>query len=307
MNSQCKHLVPELKEKARFSDYVRANFQVLPSSKSIKKAIKSGYFKLNGRIAQTGLWVEEGELIEFLPPKESNERVFQTELQILYEDQYLAVIDKPAGLPVNGHYFRTVENALPFNLSLNSSEAVFFKPRPVHRLDSQTSGLLLVSKEHQAHIDLSRQFEQGVIKKEYLTIVQGLVNEGGEIDLPIEGRPAISRFAPLKNVPSLKNGHLSLLKLIPITGRTHQLRIHLARMGHPIVGDLLHGERGNTFRGKGLFLSAVSLSFNHPMTNEKITVEREMPDKFNSLLEREARRWDKYNGKEEDSKKFFQK
>ncbi len=294
MNSKCEHFIPKLKEKTRFNSYVKNHFQVLPSNKSIRKAIESGYFKINGRIAETGTWVRGGELIEFYPPEESEEKVYEIKLDILYEDQYLAVIEKPPGLPVNGHYFRTVEKALPFNLDLNRREGVFFRPRAVHRLDAQTSGLLMVSKEHEAHMVLSQEFERREVKKEYMAITHGLITGGGEVDLPIEGRPAISQFTPITHVNSLKNGHLSLVKLIPITGRTHQLRIHMAHLGHPIVGDLLHGD--NTFRGKGLFLSAVSVTFKHPVTGKETKIEKKMPEKFTSLLKREARRWEKYKG-----------
>ncbi len=294
--TSAKHKVNEIQKPYRFSDYIIEFFPVLPSGKSIKKAIKDGCFTLNGTTAGTGTWVNEGDIIEFTPPQKPDAKNFSLKLEIVYEDEDLAVINKPSGIPVNGHYFRTVENALPLNLSVTSSDDGYFSPRPVHRLDSQTSGLLIISKNHRAHIALSRQFENGETKKEYAAVVHGLVESGGTVDSPIDGREALSVYEPIKYAESLKNGHLTLLRLGLHTGRTHQLRIHLSMINHPIVGDRIHGNPESTFTGKGLFLASVGIAFTHPSTGKRMEITIEIPKKFESLLSREERRWRRYNG-----------
>jgi len=290
-NSNFIHTVKTITSNTRFSDYVIEHFPVLPSKKSIKNAIKSGCFTLNGLTATTGMWVQNGDVIKYNPTEKSEPKKYELKLDVIYEDDDLAVINKPAGIPVNGHYFKTVENALPFNLKETASENQYFKPRPVHRLDSQTSGLLIISKTHKAHMNLSKQFETGEVKKEYSAVVQGLVEESGMIDSPIESREAKSIYNPVRSTNSIKNGHLTLLRLKLLTGRTHQLRIHLAEIGHPIVGDKLHGEEDNTFTGKGLFLASVKIQFKHPSSGNDMKFEIDIPGKFESLLSREDRRW----------------
>ena len=123
----------------------------------------------------------------------------------------------------------------------------------------------------------------------------GKLETPGQVAEPINGLPAQSEYAPVETVPSLRSGHLTLVDLFPLTGRTHQLRIHMAAIGHPIVGDQKYGQARNVLKGKGLFLAAVELRFPHPADQREITVSIEIPAKFDSLLKRERTRWEKFN------------
>ena len=132
--------------------------------------------------------------------------------------------------------------------------------------------------------------------KRYCAVVMGMVATAGTVDEPVNGLPADSRYAPIKTVPSLRSGHLTLVDLFPATGRTHQLRIHMAAIGHSIVGDQKYGKAGQVLKGKGLFLAAVELRFPHPVDQREMTVSIDTPPKFESLLRREQSRWEKFNG-----------
>jgi len=178
------------------------------------------------------------------------------------------------------------------NLKISTAVDAFELPRPVHRLDYATSGLLLIAKTTSANIALSRQFENKTIQKRYQAIVIGkLAAQKGEIEEAIEGKSAITKYQVKQTSPSLKTGHLSLIDLYPLTGRTHQLRIHMANLGHPILGDqLYHGDKP-LLQGKGLFLCAVELNFEHPFNKGRMNFRIDAPNKFTYRLEQEKRRW----------------
>jgi len=168
-------------------------------------------------------------------------------------------------------------------------------PRPVHRLDYSTSGLLLIAKTAGAQVFLGQRFEGRDIHKRYCAVVMGKLESEGQVDEPISGLPSSSRYVPVETVPSLRSGHVTRVDLYPVTGRTHQLRIHMAAIGHPVVGDPKYGQAGNTLKGKGLFLAAVELRFPHPSTQQEMTVSIDAPPKFYALLQREQTRWEKFN------------
>ena len=290
-----QHIVAKGTYEIRFIDYVFQHFRCIPSRAGIKKAIKRGQFTLDGNIAVPGKWIEEGQVIElfdlvFPPSKE-----YYLDLEVLFEDAYMAVVNKPAGIVVSGNQFKTIENALPHNLESSNEVDVLAWPRPVHRLDSPTSGVLLVAKTRKAQINLGQQFEQKRIQKGYRAILIGEVEASGMITESIEGLESKSAFELISKVPSLQNGFLSLVNLYPLTGRTHQLRIHTASIGHPIMGDKLYGNQGQHIKGKGLFLSAVSIEFKHPITKEDMSFIIDEPAKFKSLLNREESRFHKFN------------
>mgnify|MGYP002625534343 CR=1 FL=1 len=289
------HIVPEGIAPIRLSDYAFLIFGDLSSRKGIKKAIKRGEIRVNGQLAPTGTWVQPGQRIEMLDLELKPPKPYRLVLEIVFEDDDLAVINKPAGIVVSGNQYRTIENSLSGNLKNSPKKDALKWPRPVHRLDSPTSGLLLVAKTARARIALGHQLEQKTIDKRYRAIVSGAVPPKGKVEKSIEGKLAITHFECLQKVPSLKNEWLSLLDLYPETGRTHQLRKHMAGMGHPIMGDQLYGIEGNVLKGKGLFLAAIGLSFLHPTSNRPIKLDIDMPGKFQSLLDREERRWKKYN------------
>ena len=292
------HIVPDGTDRMRLSDYAFLVFGASSSRKGVKKAIKRGEIRVNGQIAPTGTWVLPGHKIDWLDLEYKIPKVYEMKLEVVFEDDYLAIINKPAGIVVSGNQFRTIENALSANLKASAQEDKLKWPKPVHRLDSPTSGLLIVAKTASSRIRLGQQFEEKLIEKTYQAIACGTINNEGEIKEPIDNKEAHTLFEKVVKVPSLKNEWLCLVNLFPKTGRTHQLRKHLASHGNPIVVDQLYGVQGSILKGKGLFLSAVGLKFTHPITGEPLDISIPAPAKFQSLLEREERRWNKFRGQE---------
>lgn len=208
----------------------------------------------------------------------------------------MAVINKPAGITVSGNTFKTVANALLHNIKRSSEPDALYSPTPVHRLDNQTSGLLLIAKTKTAQIELGNQFKNKTIQKKYCAIVIEKVHTNQTINTPIENKEAETSFEIIKVINSLKFKNLSCLKVSPKTGRTHQIRIHLASIGHAILGDKLYGNKETTHKGKGLFLCASEIMFLHPKTFKTTLIKLDkIPQKFNSMLIRESRRWNTYN------------
>ncbi len=291
------HIVPSGVSKVRLSDYLPGVFSIISSRKGIKKAIKRGEVRVNEQSSETGHWVLPGEKIELVDLEKKPPKIYPVPLEVIYEDEQLAVINKPAGMVVSGNQYRTVQSALLHNLTLSSQADALPWPQPVHRLDGPTGGLLLIAKTIHTRIHLGEQFEKQQVKKQYRAIVIGAMPEKGIYNIPLNGQDAITKFCLLRKVPSLRNEWLSLVDLFPETGRTHQLRKHLANAGFPIHGDKLYGTKGEVFKGKGLFLCAVGLSFKHPDSGEIIHFHKEAPPKFDLLLNREERRWQKFNRK----------
>lgn len=224
------------------------------------------------------------------------EKVYEFDLEVIFEDEHIAVINKPAGISVSGNSFKTIANALYYNLKVSTEKDALYKPTPVHRLDNQTSGLLVIAKTKTAQIELGKQFTNKTIQKNYCAIVIGKVHSNQIINSPIETKNAETTFEIIKIVKSLKYSNLSCLKVSPKTGRTHQIRIHLASIGHPILGDKLYGKKELNQQGKGLFLCASAIKFLHPKTFEVLQFKlKNIPHKFNAILTREKRRWNTYN------------
>ena len=245
--------------------------------------------RLDGETVSTALIVRPGQKIEYYKTDQKPLKIYNLKISVIYEDDYLAILNKPAGIVVSGNRFRTVENALLHNIKVSSQPDALHLPRPVHRLDALTSGLLLIAKTRSVRQKLGEMFSAKKIAKTYQAIVLGKVKKNGMINKPIEGRSAVTEFKILKHVPSLKCDWLSLLELRPLTGRTHQLRIHLAEMGHPILGDKLYGPEKLLFKGKGLFLCATELRLNHPVSQKNLHFKIEVPAKFSLHLEREEK------------------
>lgn len=290
-----QHTVPQFIQKIRLLDYALQVFTAVPSRSSMKKMIKRGEILLDGKAAGASEWVHPGMSIEWTDLEHKTPKPLDIPLEIVYEDAHLAIINKPAGIEISGNKYYTIQNALMGKLK-DSSETDSLKwPRPVHRLDAATSGLLLVSKTTSAHMKLGRMFQEKTIQKTYRAIVAGTLPDSGRITVPVNGQEATTEFDLVSVHNCLKTNYLSLVDLRPLSGRTHQLRIHMAGLGAPIVGDKLYGE-GPLLKGKGLFLAAVSLSFYHPHSREYVCIEIDQPAKFDALLERESRRWVKYKG-----------
>jgi len=288
------HRVPDNIPQIRFIDYALQVFTIIPSRNGIRKAIKRGEILIDGEAAEYGRWIQPGMLLELVEGDVIKRKLFPLEFKVIFEDEYLAVINKPAGYPVSGNRYKTIENALLNNISVSNQPDALPYPKPVHRLDALTSGLLIIAKTTKSRIELGRQLEGKKIQKRYRAIVMGKIPASGTIVKPIEDQAAVTDFQLVRAVPSLRSSFLSLVELWPRTGRTHQLRIHCAGIGNPILGDKLYGEEHHVFKGKGLFLCAVELKLVHPITEKRIELEIEEPNKFNIHLDREQKRWEKF-------------
>ncbi len=280
------HVVPENIAGVRLYDYAVGIFARLPSRKSVKKAIDRGYMLIDGVAGTTGTWVYSGQTIDLLEPAPVPGKIFPCVLEVYYEDDYLAVVGKPAGLVVSGNRYRSVENALPYNLTTSTAADALARPRPVHRLDGPTAGLLIVAKTATAHQLLGEAFAQRQIEKTYQAIAVGHTPDEARLDTPIDGKPALSELRTLHRVQTRRQEWLSLVELVPHTGRTHQLRIHLAEQGTPILGDKEYGIAGQVLRGKGLFLCATSLEFMHPIRQVPLVLVHPLPGKFGKRMGR---------------------
>jgi len=278
------HEVPALLVRQRLQEYAVGIFRTLPSRKSVKNAIKKGVVYVNEEIGYTGDWISGGESIDLYQQDAPKKPVLDFKLKVLYEDDHLAVIYKPAGILVSGNKRFTIENALPFNLTKSTQADALSRPEPIHRLDYPTSGALLIGKTVSVVIALNLLFEFRSISKTYAAVTIGKMNESGVIDNPIDERPSISEYKKVIAIPSEKYGALNLLILNPRSGRRHQLRKHLAHIGHPIFGDALYSKKGLILKGKGLFLHAVELHFEHPITKENLRVIAPVPKKFTKLF-----------------------
>ena len=215
-------------------------------------------------------------------------------MDVIYEDEYLAVINKPAGLIVSGNQYKTVLNALTSNLRPSKEKDALDWPLPTHRLDKATSGLLLIAKTKKARIIIGQDFENKKIEKEYHALVMGKLSKNGIIDFHINNKESLTEYQCLDSSESLKSEFLSLVKLFPKTGRTHQLRIHLSKSGFPILGDTIYGTENNILKYKGLFLASTKLSFDHPIEKRPIIVEIPPPKKFEKRMKSEFIRWNRY-------------
>lgn len=289
------HTVPLLSTPYRFNTFCEEFIDEIPSRKGVKKAINKGELRLNGEISEGGRWLKENDIITVIdlnltPPKE-----YQIKIPIIFEDEHLAVINKPSGISVSGNQFKTVQNALAYNLKESTERDKLNWPLPVHRLDNSTSGLLIIAKTKTARVKLGQDFENKLINKKYHAIVTGDTKQEGFIDTPIENKLSRSNYRKISTSSSLKNKQLTLLELEPKTGRTHQLRIHCSTIGHPILGDKLYGEQGNILKHKGLFLAAISLDFIHPINGLPLKLSIDTPSNFLKRLENEELRFIKYN------------
>lgn len=240
--------------------------------------------KVNGICASTATWINGGETItlyavEVVKPK----RPLIFPLNVLIEDEHLAIIHKPAGIEVSGNSFKTISNALSQNLKPSGLVDATI-PQPVHRLDYATTGLLLVGKTSSSIRALNKLFEDKEVDKTYYAITIGQMDRQGIITDIVEGKEAKSRFRVVDTVHSDRFGSLNLVELKPETGRRHQLRKHLAGIGNPILGDKDYGTEGLILKGKGLYLHAYSLHFIHPITEEHIHQADEFPSRFSKIF-----------------------
>lgn len=269
----------------------------------VARWIASGGCGINGApVRKAGAAVHAGDLVTAVVPEVAETEVTAEPipLRFLYQDADIAVVDKPCGMvvhPAAGNENGTLVNALLFALPDLSGVGGVRRPGIVHRLDKDTSGVMLVAKNDAAHLSLSRQLQERSMEKHYLTLVEGVLKElGGRIDKPIarsprdrkkmavvnDGRPAQTEWTLLATL----NG-ASLLDVHILTGRTHQIRVHLQSVGHPVAGDPLYGlARGVAV--PRLMLHAHTLCFTHPRTGERLCFVAEPPCAFAEGLRRQG-------------------
>ena len=280
------------------------------SRSAAARLIEAGSVTVNGRLAEKKRAIAEGEVVEItLPePEECEAQPEDIPLDVVYEDDDIIVINKPQGMvvhPAPGNYSGTLVNALLFRCrdSLSGIGGVM-RPGIVHRIDKDTSGLLVVAKNDFAHTALSEELKYHGIEREYHALVKGgFSDDAGTVDLPI-GRHPIDRkkMAVLKNSESAREavthfevlerfGNVSYLALKLETGRTHQIRVHMSYTGHALLGDEVYSKSKTRFETlhpnlfDGQALHAKRLTLTHPKTGERMTFECDLPDNFNRALD----------------------
>src|SRR5690242_6386940 len=284
---------------------------VLPnhSRSQIQRLIKEGLIQVAGRDTKANQPVKAGQAIEIdLPaPLDPTPRPEALPLPILYQDEDLIIVDKPAGMvvhPAAGHSSGTLVNALLHHIDDLSGIGGERRPGIVHRLDRGTSGLMVVAKHDSAHAELSRQFHDREVEKEYVALVWGEVMAGRRIDTPIgrdpvnrkkmSARARRSREAVTRIVSAEHFGRtLTLARVAIHTGRTHQIRVHLSAIGHPIVGDSLYGGVHRRVPGdlravthlERPFLHAARLVFKHPQDGRRMEFTSELPEDLQRVLD----------------------
>ena len=286
--------VPEDTEGVRIDRFTCDNFRLVSSRNQARKALKRGELLLNGEAVESSRFVQPGDVVSLTKAPPSPHKIFECSIEVVYEDDHIAVLNKPTGLVVNGNRFRTLQNALRHNLQETRCEDALPLPRPCHRLDAPTGGLIVVAKTSAAMVSMGHHFEHRRVEKRYRALLVGKLEGDGEIHHPIENRDAVSRYAVVAHNRALKSEWQTTVDLWPLTGRTHQLRIHMAHLGHPILGDALYGTEGLVLKGKGLFLRSLGLRFPHPVDDTDVELEIPEPTKFENQRQREARRWQQF-------------
>ncbi|MGB2129495.1 MAG: RluA family pseudouridine synthase [Flavicella sp.] len=277
--------VSKLEKPTRLQDLAAGLFIKKPSKSGIKKAVKKGLIFINNKKAKLGDFLYGNEYIQLYQERVDSKNVsIDIPLEVLYEDAYLAVVNKPAGITVSGNKKWTLENALSSHLKKSNIVDALPQPKPIHRLDHPTSGALLIGKTSTAVITLNQYFKQKSIEKIYYAVTIKKMLTSGTVQLAIDGKASHSDFQRIDTIDSDKFEALNLVEISPKTGRRHQIRIHLASLGNAILGDKEHGIDGYQHKGKGMYLHAYSLQFIHPISGEICHIKAKLPKKFKRLF-----------------------
>ncbi len=273
---------------ARFPDLSRAQLQ---------RFIRYGAVTVNNMSVRPAYRLSPGDQVSGTFPEEETIRAENIPLDIVYEDEHLLVVNKPAGMvvhPAAGVVQGTLVNALLAHCPQVADVGGAERAGIVHRLDRETSGLIVVAKDPDTHAALQRQFKRRLVRKTYVALVEGQVQpREGIIEVPLgrdqkdrtrmavarTGRPAVTQYRVLEFFPQ----H-TLLEVRPHTGRTHQIRVHLAWFGYPVVGDRVYGQRRQTLLVDRHFLHARDLAFTHPVTGEKVAFTAPLPQELVAVL-----------------------
>ena len=281
-------------------DKVVSNLEQNISREAIQRMVKTGKILVNGKQEKASYKTTVGDVItlEEEIPEEIELKPQEMPLDIIYEDEDMLVINKEKGIvvhPGNGNPDGTLANAVMAKCK-DSLSGIGGKIRPgiVHRIDKDTSGLIIVAKNDTAHLNLSKQIQDRKVKKTYIALVRGVIKENeATINMPIgrsskdrkkmavtkDGKEAITHFKVLKRY----NG-FTLLEVKIETGRTHQIRVHLSEIGYPIVGDEVYSNGKNPFGVKGQMLHAEKLELKHPRTGKDLTFEAPVPKYFANII-----------------------
>lgn len=272
------------------------------SRSMIQKQLENGDVLVNGKKEKSSYKTKLNDeiLMKEIEPKEIELKAQDIPIDIVYEDSDIIVVNKPKGMvvhPANGNPDGTLVNAI-MNICKDSLSGIGGEIRPgiVHRIDKDTSGLLIVAKNDKAHINLSEQIKNREITKKYVALVRGVIKENfATIDMPIgrsdkdrkkmavrkDGKKAVTHFDVIERF----NG-FTYLDIKIDTGRTHQIRVHMAEIGYPIVGDMVYSNGKNPFGVEGQMLHAKSLDFKHPTTGKQMHLEAPLPEYFEEVLEK---------------------
>jgi len=259
-------------------------FTLAKTKSALKKALKKKCITVNGEVATSATFIRGGEQLCLTFPKrirQSKQLVFP--LKVLFEDEYLAIIHKPAGILVSGNKFKTVANALAQNLKQSSLDDATIA-QPVHRLDYATTGLLLIGKTSASIRVLNSLFAEHKIEKTYYAVTIGQMSPQGILQSELDGKYAAANYRVISTLASVRFGQLNLVKLSPQTGRRHQLRKQLAALSNPILGDQYYGTEPLILKGKGMYLHAHTLAFVHPFTGKECKVVSPCPPRFTKLF-----------------------
>lgn len=289
--------------KKRLDIYLSENIKDRTRS-YIKTLIVSGNVLVNGKEEKSGYKLKNKDEIVVTIPKDELLDIKEENipLDIIYEDDDIIIINKEKGMvvhPANGNYTGTVVNSLMYSHKNNlSSINGIVRPGIVHRIDKDTSGIIVVAKNDNAHKKLSSQFKEHSITRKYIAIVKGIVKKDTmDIDLPI-GRSEKDRkkmavtnknsknaVTHIKVLKRFYNSNLTLVEATLETGRTHQIRVHMAYMGYPLLGDSVYGKKDSKFKINGQVLHAKTLGFIHPTTNKYVEFDSNLPKYFEDLIE----------------------
>lgn len=266
----------------------------------LSKLIDDGNCYVNGKQAKSSLKVKEGDEISLDIPEaqELNIKKEDIPLDIVYEDSDILIINKPQGMvvhPAAGHHKGTLVNAIMHHCEDLSGINGVLRPGIVHRIDKDTSGLICVAKNDNAHRFLADQLKDHTMYREYVALVRGVIKENsGSIDMPIsrhrgnrqkmavneDGKPAITHFNVIERLPE----H-TLVACKLVTGRTHQIRVHMSKIGYPVEGDTLYGTRSfDKIYQNGQLLTAVKLTLIHPTTKKEMSFSIDIPDYFKEII-----------------------
>ncbi len=294
-------IIDEENSGERIDSYLAANLEG-PSRSFIQKLIEQGNVTINGKVisSKKEKLKPEDQVSITIPPAEELEIVPQDiSIDIVYEDDDVLIVNKPKGMvvhPAVGNYTGTLVNAIMFHCGdrLSSINGVI-RPGIVHRIDKDTSGLLMIAKNNKAHESLSSQLAEHSITRTYVALVyNNFTNDEGTVDEPI-GRDPKNRLRQAVTYTNSKRavthykvlerfGNYTLLQCNLETGRTHQIRVHMAYIKHPLVGDMVYGPKKSKIKADGQMLHAKTLGFIHPSTGQYMEFDSQIPEYFETIL-----------------------